>query len=92
MISSVFVSGRVAGTPYPGYRYVEVDRPLPDGDGKIRTDRFLVKDSLGSFSNLAKLPEGSLIVFKGRLEEDDAHGLVIVEEISESYRRGERAF
>ncbi len=90
MISSLFCSGRLGPVPFPGYRYLEVERPVPDANGKQVIDRFLVKDALSSSSKLLRLPEGTLVVFKGRLEVDMEHGPVIVEEILESYRGVER--
>lgn len=79
MLSSVFVSGRVGCSPFPGYRYIEVDRPVPDAEGRMKIDRFLVKDALGGQSRFMKLSDGSLVIFKGRLETDPEHGLVLVE-------------
>lgn len=90
MISSVFVSGRLAESPFPGYRYIEVERPVPDSKGQFKTDRFLVRDALAGHSMVSILPVGAQVVFKGRIEIDDKYGFVIVEELVETITRGER--
>ena len=87
MISSVFVSGRL-GKKTGGYRYVEVDRSVPNADGHYETDHFLVRPSTGEDSSFMTLPLGSYICFKGRLEQDEERGLIIVDEIDEIYRPG----
>lgn len=84
MISSVFVSGRL-GEKKPPFRYVEVDRLVPSDDGKFLVDRFLVRSCFGADTPFMKLPSGSYVCFKGRLESDERHGLVIVDEMDEVY-------
>ncbi|MCI2111232.1 MAG: hypothetical protein LKK13_02695 [Bacilli bacterium] len=84
MISSVFVSGRL-GKRVGRYRYVEVDRAVPSPDGRYETDRFLVRSPLGEDSSFMKLPLGSYICFKGRLEKDEERGIVIVDELDETF-------
>jgi hypothetical protein len=86
MISNVFVSGRLGATISKLFRIVEVDRAIPSVDGKYETDKFLVRSSLGEESSFMKLPLGSYICFKGRLEQDEKYGVVLVNEVDEIYR------
>ncbi len=85
MISSVFVSGRLGEKISDNLRYVEVDRPIPE-KGKFVTDSFLVKSQSYESSPFIKEPKGAYICFKGRIENDLDHGLIIVMEIDEMYR------
>ena len=49
MLSSVFVSGRVGCSPFPGYRYIEVDRLEYDPDAFLlfsdKLHRWLADDT-----------------------------------------------
>lgn len=85
MISSVFVSGRLGAIVAPKIRYVEVDRVIPGESGRFQTDRFLVRTMLSPQGTFMKASEGTYICFKGRLEMDPTHGLLIVDEIDEIF-------
>jgi hypothetical protein len=86
MISSVFVSGRLGASLPKGYRYVEVDRPSPDPDGHYPVDKVIVRSPFGEGAPLMKMPLGSFVCFKGRLEVDREHGLILVDEVDEILR------
>jgi hypothetical protein len=85
VISSVFLSGRLGKVVKPKVRYVEVDRVIPGPTGTFEVDRFPVKSMLSVDGPFMKMPEGSYICLKGRLEMDSELGLVIVDEIDELY-------
>lgn len=90
MLSSVFVSGRLGKRLTPEIRLVEVDSVLPGPGGRFKVDSFPVLCPLSPSSLFFSAKDGSLIVIKGRLENDKAMGLVIVDEIDEIFPCGEK--
>lgn len=85
MISSIFVSGRVGKAIDKNFRYVLVERPLVDQEGKLQIDKIPVRMPYFASESWIKEKEGSFIVFKGRIECDEKLGLVIVIEHKEIY-------
>lgn len=85
MISNVFVSGRIGEVIDKHYRYVLVERPLVNQDGKYQIDKVPVRVSYFATDSWMKEKEGTFIVFKGRIEMDKKIGLALVIEHRETY-------
>lgn len=85
MLSSVYLSGRLGEIIAPKTRHVEVDRVVPGPTGHYETDKFIVRSMLAVDGPFMKLPAGTLIILKGRLETDPKLGLIIVDEIDELF-------
>jgi hypothetical protein len=85
MLSSVFVSGRLGEIIGPKTRFVEVDRTIPGSSGRYEVDKFIVRSMLCVDGPFMKLPCGTFIVLRGRLEQDPKHGLIIVDEVDELF-------
>lgn len=85
MLSSVFASGRVGEVIDPTTRYIEIDRMVPGPTGRFDTQKFPVRAALGKTSRFMQAPDGALVIFKGRIEEDPTLGMVLVEELEEIY-------
>lgn len=85
MLSSVFVSGRLGEVIEPKTRFVEVDRMVPGASGRYEVDKFIVRSMLCSDGPFMKLPVGTFIVIRGRLEQDPKLGLIIVDEVDELF-------
>lgn len=83
MISNVFLSGRLGKKVDEHIREVEVDRVLPGPGGHYATDVFLVKNYLDSKTLFFQAKVGSLIVMKGRIENDPHFGMVLIDELDE---------
>ncbi len=85
MISSVFVSGRIGKIIDRHFRYVLVERPLVNQEGKYQVDEIPVRVSYFATESWMKEKEGTFIVFKGRIEKDKNVGLALVVEHRECY-------
>lgn len=85
MISDVFVSGRLGKQIDKDYRYLLLERPLVNHDGHFQVDKIPVRVSYFGSESFMKEKEGTLIVFKGRIEMDDRFGLCLVVEHRESF-------
>lgn len=84
MLSSVYISGRLGDRIDEKFRYVEIDRLLQtDGHGNYIVDKIPVRSMVNGKFYTAK--NGTLIILKGRLEMNEKHGLIIVDEIDEFY-------
>ncbi|MDY0100586.1 MAG: hypothetical protein WCZ47_02835 [Bacilli bacterium] len=80
MISDVFLTGRITKVLNKTTRYVEVERLVPD-QGKYVVDNIPV-----SFWNkepnsfFMKLNEGTLIVLRGRIQNEEQFGIIVIAE------------
>lgn len=80
MISDVFLSGRITKVLNKTTRYVEVERLIPE-QGKFVTDNIPV-----SFWNkepnslFMKLSEGTLIILRGRIQNEAQFGIIVIAE------------
>lgn len=84
MLSSVFLSGRLGERIDEQTRLVEVDSLLPTR-GEFRVYNIPVRSSRSPLSSFFLAKKGSLIILKGRLEEEKPLGLYIALEIEEIY-------
>lgn len=100
MVSCLFLTGEAGKIIDHNTRYVMVTRPVMDyGTRTYIVDSYpvKVKNPPGSSIQIMKVPEGTLVTVKGRIEADveankilEAHGLpgtclVIIAEITECY-------
>ncbi len=83
MLSSVYLSGRLAEAPGSNMRYVEIERPLAGPGGRSRVDRVAVYCPLAQSTLFFKAPTGTFVVLKGRLETSEQYGLYVHSEIEE---------
>jgi hypothetical protein len=85
MISSLFLSGRLGEAVGEDMRYVEIERVLAGSSGSYRVDKIPVRCLLGKSTLFFKAKSGSLIILKGRVENDEKIGLHVVDEIDEIF-------
>lgn len=104
MISSIYLTGEAGPFINKNCRYLRVTRPVPDyASRNYVVDSFLVviKNPPGTSSQFSKVPEGTLVIVKGRLEcckEANeliqsqgllASALVVIAELTECYTLSE---
>lgn len=90
MISDVVLSGSAGSCINKLFRYVEIVRPTPIG-GEFPTDRIPVMYwSKQPSCAFYRIPVGSLVLVKGRLETDPELGVVILCEHLEILSRNDK--
>lgn len=80
MISGVFITGEAGKIIDNRSRLIKVSRPIMDSNSRgYIVDSFLirVKNSPATSSQIMKVPEGTLVMVKGRLETDFAANKVL---------------
>ncbi len=89
MISNVFLLGKVGKIIDDERRFIEVDR-VTVKDGKIETDNLIAKYwNRRPGNHFMKMNEGNYIGVKGRLENDEKYGVIIIIEQINTVCRGE---
>lgn len=80
MISSVFITGETSKVLDHNTRLIMVSRPVMDINTRsYLVDTFVVKvtDPVGSCLQIMKVPEGTLVMVKGRIQSDLAANEVL---------------
>ena len=87
MLSEVALSGRLGDLcPFPGCRYVEIDRVVcTESGGKYEVDKVPVKSYGGLQSHFLTAPKGAFIVLKGRLETREGLGVIFLSVMQEIF-------
>lgn len=84
MLSSIYLAGSLGENVEKGIRIVEVESYIPGKEGFV-TQRIPVLCRLLPGSYFFTAPKGSLVIVKGRLENHEKYGLVVVNEIDEIF-------
>lgn len=90
MITSVCISGKLADRINDFTRYVKVEKAIPDKGCNIIYDLIPVAHfSKSCGTHFMRIPNGTFIICRGRLEMIEGVGLTVVAELYEVLSNGE---